>query len=293
MAKLMDAGVDYFRATTRDASIGADWAESMELVAAESRGYGILPTARGWLGYNGRLIGKTFLGARSDGWMAQVSGGEAHARWSDFMPARANITRIDCQVTCKIAMPCEIYLSQLWTALCHKKQEAGRAKKLACFSERHGVTGIAIGSRSSQCYIRIYDKGFEQEMKEVRDLLRWEVEAKDTFATTLAYLLESGSDLRESAISVVRTVCEKSGVSVPLVETYEKQDLAAPALTPSVFTQLRWLRDGVSPTVRRLIDLVGLQTVMQAVFFGTDGYLRKEDLALQLALLADDDAGQG
>lgn len=287
MAKLVDCGVDYFRATTKDAGIAGDWSEAMDLVAAEGRGYGIMPAERSYLGYAGRLVGSAFFGARHDSWMVQVSGGEANARWTEFMPARANVTRVDCQVTAELAMPCVLYLSQLWQSLCSKERKAGRPKTLRCFSEPDGVTGITIGSRTSASYLRIYDKGHEQGMPEVRNLLRWEVEAKAEFAMTVAYLLDSGSERASPCENVVRTVFEKCGVVIPLVESYSPVSLAVSKMVPSVFTQLTWLRDGVNPTVLRLIESVGLMTVLQALFHGTDGYIRKEDLMVQLALLQD------
>lgn len=289
MATSMHCGIDYIRATTREAWLAKEWADAFELVLGSYRGGGIKRINRSFLGYTGGLAGKVFLGTRSDGWMLQISGSDAHVWWNDFGPARGNVTRIDFQITAKLALPCAVYLPDLWRKVCNTRMGKGRASTARLFSEPQGTTGISIGSRASERYFRIYDKGREQGLVDVKDLLRWEVELKGSAAKVGAYLLESNPSLVDGVRNAVISYYESQGVTLPIKEPYEKLVIPNVTKSPSVFTKLKWLRDDVSPTVRTLVDSVGVEAVLQALFFGTDGFIRKEDLILQLSLLSEED----
>lgn len=272
-AKRISPSVDWLTLTTREASRGGDWFDVFQNLAAEKRSEGFHVDAATLLGYTGHRVGRVFVGARSDGWMCRISGDWADAYGSLFQPDGCRCTRIDLAVTEWRAESGEIGLARLWETLKRRRTPAGQTTNVKLWSDSTGPQGIGFGSRSSQRYARIYDKWKESGDSHYRDAVRYEVEFKADVATQAAYVVFTALNRREAIIDLVRNHFAHWGVDSPGDSTGNYILASAPGVTPDVFVQLRWLRNGVAPTVARLVERVGVDIVARALFSELPQYL--------------------
>jgi len=285
-AKLVEVGVDWLTLTSHDPHRGGEWYDTFCEIAEFARGEGYLDEASTWLGYTGHKVGRLFVGARSDGWIVRLSSDWAERYGGLFFPDAVRCTRIDLAVTTWQQGEPGVQLGRLWSALQASEKRKTRASTCKLWSDAFGPQGISLGSRSSERYSRIYDKGKESGDDYYRGSLRWEVEIKGDLASQAALLVYSAENRRRAIRDVVADHFRCRGCATPFASAGEYTLAPARNQEAEVFVKLKWLREGVSPTVRRLVDACGLERVLDALFDKTSGYL---DRGAILEWLARDD----
>jgi hypothetical protein len=117
-----------------------------------------------------------------------------------------------------------------------------------------------------------------------RGAVRFELELKGGTANKACYVVYNAVDRAEAIGSIVREHFRSKGVIVPGESGAGYVIPRGNPMQPDVEVKLRWLREGVSPTVRLLIEKVGIEPVVSALFAGTSGYLDRDELLSRIAL---------
>lgn len=207
-----------------------------------------------WQGYKGWRVTGLAWGSRTGGDIVIASGATANRYWRLFNRVSTNVSRLDMQVTVTLDRP---YVS-LTTDYYHELAALGK-RKGAHIQNTEGGTTVYIGSRKSDQFGRVYDKGIEAGLTcGPGKVYRYEVEfkAKRAKHTTdkLFTLACHQRPLYRHVLSTVwhwfndrelRPIFKPSQDSTPVLVQLEARDESAERT-------LRWLKVQVRPSVERL-----------------------------------------
>lgn len=278
-AVVVSRGVDWITATARGEhqqhdmwDIGeqylTDCVETIgqEVKRAELRGY------KGWATDN------CFLGKRDDSVMLRGSSASAEEVYRRLYEQSHewNITRLDLQVTGKFPHDYEGYGREAEAAAIAAidRSPASRPRRVASVRGNGRGDTCSIGSRSSQRYLRCYDKTREQRGQVEANLWRWEVEYKQPLSTGIAARLAAQQSRASCIVAVVADEFQRKGVSVPW-ENGEVIELPTTGVSAtSDGRRLVWLNTQVRPVIGKLRETVGLDAVLIAL--GLDELLQRD-----------------
>lgn len=127
-----------------------------------------------------------------------------------------------------------------------------------------GGSTVYFGSRASERFGRVYDKGRETRTLPAGRWWRWELEVKDNSAKAAAANLVSNAEPANWILGVnSRFFKERSGVSIAKNTTAEFNKLCPEE--PTAARLLHWLASGVRPTVTKLVEVYGRERVLTAL----------------------------
>lgn len=252
------AGVDYIRATEplHVAQVGT-YRECIEWVNRVIEGTGVItvePKGQQMLGFKGYQVDSVFAGVSGTHTMYQVSGGRAH-EGHKYLPVGAGVTRIDIALT-------------VWFEQYHPRLAEALARSAAQFTPTNGrppaVTltksyrdegdTLAVGSRASEVYIRLYDKFAESKHSDDWAYAwRWEVELKGTTAQHVYTNYRSGIDNATGCAAIVASMCKSRGLPCIGLDYALASQVTSPTRAATDYEEkLAWLRKQVAPTLQRL-----------------------------------------
>lgn len=269
-AAIVSAGVDYLTLTaTATHNQAALWEHGSDFITArvEDQDAEVKPSEV--MGYRGFQVDGVMLGKRDDSVMLRASSSNADDLWR-FMLQRErcwNVRRIDTQVTGQFDGDREEYgrtveAQALAFRACQKTATHGKI-------ETHRGNGrgdtCTLGSRSSNRYLRCYDKTREQRNEIEPGIWRWEVEYKAELAAKIAEQVSYATSHRHAIIGLVETEFKRKGVTVPW-ETGEVVSIPIVGLEKTDDERrLRWLITQVRPVVGKLVSVYGQDVVLSAL----------------------------
>src|SRR5215216_1744637 len=179
MARIVEAGIDYISATLhKDVTAPELWA------AEAARAMGLIEDAGnvyrlgGFNGYQGGYCGGAFFGERDDGYHIHIPGAWAGILWSTLHDDRLHYSRFDLEVTWQF----DTDDRERGEAFFRQASEFNRLRPLKqqrkvrrIEDDGDGVT-VYIGSRKSEHFCRLYDKGAETGDEAYERSWRYEVE---------------------------------------------------------------------------------------------------------------------
>jgi hypothetical protein len=205
-------------------------------------------------GYRGEKVGKAAFGTRDDGCMLVVTGAWALHPALLQVPY-TGVPRADTQVT-------------IWGLSRH----AERPKVVGALSrraaarcgrkpwhvpiwdgDRKGDTAY-LGARSSDEFVRVYDKEKESGDEVYEGALRYEVQASAGRAAQYYKDIARSQGSPYTALGIVQGALVRKGVALPgaiLCEAAPSPH-CPPKAASSLDSTLKWLVEGVAPTVARL-----------------------------------------
>lgn len=262
--ELVDSGVDWITGTG-PASGAVDvlvqktsrWLKDEEAAGEELRSWGFSE-------YRGFACGSVQVGQRHDGYIFRLGSHMAQRHWQDVFKATRRATRIDLQYT--LRFNCDA--SQIIT---RSFRQAKRAKRKHPHGPSHSMlhasdqsSTLYLGSRASEKFGRIYDKGRESKNEAFKNCVRFEGEFKGNTANNLAHYLFGLEDCEAAIISEVRAFVQDRGIA-PWLTVAHLPCSHAPRLPTDAERRLRWLQTGVRPTVQWLLARVGRDAVLRAL----------------------------
>lgn len=182
------------------------------------------------------------------------SGDVAHKYWFDALPAAKKVTRFDLCVTTLLKTPIR-QLAQKH----YDKIDFGGQRKFSHIRNSQGGETLYIGSRQSQNFGRLYDKGVESGIAEPGLCWRYEVELKSPKSTEAAKTMWEIINNSESAHSAIQGFVwawfDQRGIP-PIfpAEGGKSFRVQTETIISSPEKTLRWLRSQVQPSVKRLFE---------------------------------------
>ena len=275
----LTAGVDWFTATAKKDDVGVKWYQSFLKYsdnARRTRGENSSDWRNRW--YKGMTIdGLTWGYSQQLGYIVIASGATAQKVWLDLFPGNGGkVTRVDIAVTVELdeAKPdaaTEAYLARPDVA----------QRKYAVIQNSLGGNTLYVGSRSSEQYGRLYDKGVEAKIAPPGEIWRYEVEFKkpksDIFVNTLYERIAKGGLPETMLVSTVWLWFFDRGVN-PLFRTSNAGVIkpSSEFVATTSDRQLRWLRTSVAPTLMKLADKGLLVEALDALQVDKLGYTQAE-----------------
>lgn len=260
-------------------SVGVDW-----LTCTQIREVGVSPllgetkkvvsemVARGndrmsWKGqgYFGERAGGASWGVRGDSYLSTLSSDTAREFWLRVGRWATNCTRIDLQVTQRLSVQDLDAFDRLEQHLYSRPGGRGKPVAVTRIRDSKGGNTVYLGSRSSDVYMRVYDKGVELKTEEPGVLIRFEVELKRALAKrALANLLENPTPEAEMA-GIVAGYFGKRSVSIDIANRCSLEVARVENFSDSQ-RRLIYLAKVVRPMVARLKE-AGLSDAAMAVLF--------------------------
>lgn len=266
------AGPDYLRLTTKGVNDGGYTHEvykrvARAVVAAGAEGaIDFEPWA--WLGYYGERCASVAYGSGAQGSLLQVAGWQAQdeallgAPWD-------NVARLDVQLSVwyendvpGVARECA-RRSRAYSSLTH-----GARWKVRYIDGGDDGDTTYIGSRASDCYVRIYDK-WRESGRDDDYLYCWRYEIELKGAQAAAAWQEKGATAHDPNVwaRFVLSRLALKGIVVPGVRAANVA--AAPPVRKEATTndrRLAWLRNQVAPAIDKLLAAgVKLDTVVEVL----------------------------
>jgi DNA relaxase NicK len=215
-------------------------------------------------GYNGQSAGGARFGVRFDTWIAVLTSDVARARWREVCQHAANVSRLDVQLTVAFNDAQRDIVSELHQEAINARGARGRRTNYTLISSTLTGDSLYIGQRSSDRYMRCYDKGLEQKIAERGKLLRYEVEFKRRVAKAVASSMIQTESEHAYVAGTVSEHFARRRVRVPINGEEPRWD--ASSLTMSTTERkLRWLHSAIRPTIELLISQGRTEDVLRAL----------------------------
>ena len=277
--KISSVGVDWMTVTTTNEAIGYGWYEMM------------LKYQQSLSAIHGKISSwnnQWYEGAQGYGWkwgysqankgyVTIVSSETSDQFYAKLIGHETNVSRVDTQVTVALTEPKPNYLKTQYEILIHGGLQ--HAQKCTIIQNNSGGETLYIGSRTSETFLRCYDKGIEQGTNDKGELYRFEVERKSRNARAMQYTLSQAPNTdikRRFIIADVFGMFTHRGVS-PLFHSVATDVVVQVGhrTETTLSKKLIWLQTQVAPTLAKLAEAGLEREAMDAL--GLTRYEQKLD----------------
>jgi len=262
ITKEISSGIDYLTCSLKPSPTGENlfWA-----LAKSIKDHSVLRGCdeRRWrfYGYEGFILTDGGVGHfaygdhHTQGYLVQMSGEFSLRYWLDFVNCATNISRIDIKTDAELFVPKADMAKECYDWIA--ESEYGR-KKFSLIQGLNTGQTLYVGSRLSEQFGRLYDKSAESGSAELGRVWRYEVEFKGGRAKAVALELSriaNESPIQEFYASIAATCYDWFDKRhVPPVWDRKGQAIKRLSIVAeSEMGKVAWIRQQVSPTVKRLI----------------------------------------
>lgn len=234
-------------------------------------------TIRPWQfkGYSGFSGGPVVIATREDSTLLKLSSAYAAEFWQEAAKHATNSSRVDLQLTYKMESAASIEIQRILKAIRSFRSKHKGGPTLGVRLEEPGGMTIYLGKRTSDRFGRIYDKGAESGLDHYKDCIRLEVQFNNQLAWSTVLTLVAWQNKFPANKSNSRLIEEVRGHVIPYFSerglpqefTSTRQSLLRSARSKTnVQSQLEWLRQGVSPSIKKLVMRGFAQDVVNSLF---------------------------
>jgi len=263
-AKTRSADLDWITCTAkRDGSAGQLWDVGARILS-DNEAVGYVPTRWQAHGYRGWSSEGVRLGGRTDGSLLSLSSLKCRENWYQALTAAEHCSRVDLCVDVHLNFEVPSLTRDCYESLFHVPPGAGRPAKRTLITDSDGGSTLYVGSRTSDRFARLYDKGIEQAAFRAGKWWRFELEVKGNSSQRIADRLLSAANHRVQCLSTVASYFQQRAAlviphnPVPVICNEER----APTTDAR---RLLWLSRQVRSTVQELQKTVGRARVLEAL----------------------------
>lgn len=218
-----------------------------------------------WNGYEGHTAGHAAYGTRHDGAYLRLSAGASAVWWRDVFTIAGRAARLDIQVTIDGVRAGRDLAREAKLMADRAPPRRGRPVDWQYTQTRAKGATTYVGSRTSQQFVRLYDKGAEAKIGHLTGLWRYEIETKDERAGAVARALLNQPTGDTVAAGLVYHTFNRRGVRPVFTCPANAPDVERTHDQSDDERRLKWLREHVRLTVNRL-RAVGLEAeVLEAL----------------------------
>jgi hypothetical protein len=269
-AQSVSCGVDWISGTLgRDEIDNQTWMYDCLHALEDVQRLGNVYKRRSLLGFDGWEAGGCFVGSNEKMHYAQFAGKYANDAYMMLEHPKVHISRIDLQTT--VQYDVELLKEgryQYARAIHHNKGlPEHRQRKIHLYAGSDGGDTIYLGSPSSDARGRIYNKAKQSSEHAYERSWRYEVVYRnERAASVFRYLVMP--DIKASAIilSEVFEWYSERGVTILDVGIERTNVIALPKQPRTdVERKLRWVKNQVVPTIRKLAELGYAEELMEVI----------------------------
>lgn len=271
----IESGIDYITMTmSSDEMYSSQWWDDCMVLLETEQQNGNAVKQSAVLGYNGALVGQVFVGSREDGTICRSSGAAAARVFAALYHPFCRVSRLDLQTTIWTAERAFSIGPEAYRRATEWNRHASGAIKRKVY-EMHGNDGgytLYVGSRTSNSFLRLYDKNAQSKDERYTNAWRYEVQIQGTSAAPVAEsLTRSKGTIAGTIAATVRKYCIERGV-IPAYSA-DMEAIVVPSQEipkTDVARMLMWLEKQVLPTVDRLRKMGYTADVAQLFGFASD-----------------------
>jgi len=224
---------------------------------------------RSMLGFDGWESGGCFVGSNDTMHYAQFAGKYANDAYTMLEHPKVHISRIDLQVTVKydIELIKEGRFQYAQSIRKNKSLPAHRQRKIHLYAGSDGSDTVYVGSPSSDNRGRFYNKEKQSGDKVYERSWRYEVVYRNDIAARMfRSCLAADSETTKFILSQVVAWCAERGVSILGLGDIDGTAIERPkAPSSDVERKLKWIKNQVIPTIRKLAELGYAEELMEAI----------------------------
>lgn len=248
------ANIDWITVTTREDSIGHEWQEIYQHQRQKAEVQMLLTSEKRWkiMSYEGNgYPGSIRVGfSEKLGWIVIASSSSADI-WKKLVGSKARVTRIDLAVTQSLLIEIEEVPRRYYEAL--SENDIAIRNYSLIQNKKKGQT-LYVGSRRSEKFGRLYDKGAESGQALPGFRYRWEVEYKKPSSDELARALSAVKEREaETITAMVFEFFDQRGVPPLFPKSGHVVSLSTQARVTSLDRKLNWIRSQVRPSIGEII----------------------------------------
>lgn len=269
-AETVYSGVDWISGTlSRDEIQHQTWLYDCLHALEDVQRLGNTYKRRSLLGFDGWESGGCFVGSNDTMHYAQFAGKYANDAYTMLEHPKVHISRIDLQITVQYSI--ELIKEgrfQYASAIHHNKDlPEYRRRKIHLYAGSDGGDTVYLGSPSSDNRGRIYNKEKQALDKAYERCWRYEVVYRNKVADSVfRYLFTPDIKVATVILQEVVNWYNKRGVNVLDVGSGSSAAIERPkAPKTDVERKLRWIRNQVVPTIRKLAELGYAVELMEAI----------------------------
>jgi hypothetical protein len=237
-------------------------------------------------GYYGRAAGQVSYGRRSDGAVVRLSGKCAFENWEQCVSLATNVSRLDVQATVTPDGGPTLRLERHHAEALNSPRGRGKQAQLKYWGGPTGIESLALGSRQSDRYLRIYNKGIQSGLVQYDGTLRYEIEFKNKLAWEKAQLLDSSDQQHRYIVAWIYEMACVRGIRLAgatwrtsladRLRTGECPNL--PHHRSRNDKRIWWLANSVKPSVVELVHAGRLDETLEALGLSDLVIIRQQEL---------------
>jgi hypothetical protein len=236
-------------------------------VADERLGYETKPG--GLYGFYGKRCRHALYGDKEDRRLIQMTGSAASNAFA-LCDYAQSCSRIDVQIT--IRMECgsvDAMMLYLLASALDAPTRRGKPVSVSSVFDRESCQTIYIGKRSSDIFLRIYNKFAESGKEEYRDCVRFEVELKGKAAQQLWDYSASNDVGTMHALQVLIGLFARRGINIKEYTSLIEPVDFAPRERSAADVTMAWYRRQVAPSLKKFSAKNGLAPAIDMIFSAT------------------------
>jgi len=269
--ELIESGCDYITATAARTGSVSQLYDFGQYLVRESVKAGSKERQSRAGGYYNSVADGIQVGRRYDGVCVRASSVVAREHWNQILDLSENITRFDVQLTERLSVTPAERMAEVWSMNPGTTSGTGRHSEVKQLVGKNGCEILRIASRSSERYMRIYDKWLDTRDPHYLNALRWELELKGEiakqFAIALSFMDQPDAAMLQEILAFTHRKLS-TGPSADYLRECNTDEIMcrhSPRPARECIRTLIYLEKSIRPCVRRLIDAGYLDQVIAAL----------------------------
>jgi len=263
-------GVDWISGTLgREETKDQDWLHNCLNELSKVQSLGNTYKRRSMLGFDGWESGGCFVGSNDTMHYAQFAGKYAHDAYLALDHPKVHISRIDLQITVQYDIELEKEgRYQYARAIRHNKDlPPHRQRKIHLYAGSDNSDTIYLGSPSSSVRGRLYNKAKQSGDAHYARSWRYEVVYRnENAAIVYGHVANKADAPAEFILQEVSSWYAERGVIILDLGIGSGNAVKAPKQPASdVERKLRWIKNQVVPTIRKLAELGYAEELMEQI----------------------------
>lgn len=263
---IISAGIDWLTLTSVSRETKRGMSRYFEHILAADLQQGYKPVPGGMCGFYGKRTRHALLAEKGERTMLQVSGSAAQ-RVATLAKTGDNCTRLDVQLTIRVGEENVSKFIRAQDSRCARHRTIrGKRPDRSLVVKNGKAQTFYLGSRTSDVFVRIYDKFAESGDEAHRGAVRMEIEYKGKRAASLWSHLAAFTLTNMSLLQLLVQDLEERGLDVTGIDL-ERQDIVLPKPKPSKENVTwGWWASQVAPSVARSVAERGWYTAFSILF---------------------------
>jgi len=258
-----ESAIDWVTATAASVEAASSLACLAERIVCDAMAEGHERGPWSQYGYVGECIEGLSWGRRKDGTILRVSGFTAAYFGWDVLERAENVSRLDIQCTIRTDPPLKGVAIRADEELLAAGERGRRGAECSFFRNSRGGSTSYLGRRSSDKFLRIYDKWVESQSEHYAGCWRYELEVKNEPALLLGRHLLACPNRASAIRDTVYKYCVSHSLTPIFNPGTDGLQLAALRPPTDYSRTCKWLNEQVRISAQKVVYEEGIPALLR------------------------------